>query len=238
MTCYFLFTYRCHCGFGFKDVLTDGTLCVARCNGRSCRNGATCVDAIDEVSKIKCECKPGFTGETCHQTEQGPSLAYWTIVFISVLTALAALIGLSLCIFTCYRLFYKTSHKNSDTSSLASYKPRGIPHFEYDRITDLGSINSRRNRGFAGTIDEELKKHNVLPILKNDGLKFDNRLTSTSRLSIPSEQGDPTPVLSPHIRTDRHAVSDIPQADYYGWICFETHSLIRNNCNRSFTFWY
>lgn len=208
---------RCRCGFGYKAVggpsAAEGTYCVARCNARSCRNGAVCSEASDESSEVKCACSSGYTGDRCES--QSGQLPLWSIILIGVLAGIAAIVGLALLIFACCRLLPKREAEddNSDSgSSINNFKPKGIPFGEYDRMTDLGSV-SKANRGFAGIIDEGFER--ARPSAMNDGQNFGNTLMS-SRLSVPSEHGDPTPVLDPYTRTDRHSVSDVvSRPDYY-----------------------
>lgn len=207
-----LFIYRCECGVGFKapqdSVALPGTYCVARCNARSCPLNAVCSEASDESSVVTCECESGYKGENCNVKSY--SLPDWAIILIAVVAGLAAFVGITLCVYTCFRLCCRNYRDdNSDTQSINDYKPRAMPISEYDRFTDLGSIG-RNNRGFASTIDEESERGTV----KNDGLRFGPRLLS-SRLSIPSEHGDPTPAMRPYHRTERHTAEVESQPDYY-----------------------
>lgn len=171
--------------------------------------GAICTEATDEDTPVSCECESGFIGDNCETKVN--SFPKWGVIVIGVLASLAAIVGIVLCIYTCYRLFGRKNFDDdrSDMNSIYDYKPRAMPASEYDRFTDIGSVG-RNNRGFASTIDEESERGTI----RNDGLKFGTRLMS-SRLSIPSEQGDPTPVLNPYQRTERHAVDVESQADYY-----------------------
>lgn len=204
------------------STLPVGTSCVARCNPKSCRNGGICTPAVDDISDVTCACPSPYTGDTCEIDSGALVLADWAVILIAILAGLAACIGVSLCVYTCYKVFCKKGgyDDDSDTNSIYSFKPKAIPTSEYDRITDIGSVSRADNHGYASTIDEEQSEygdvHSVVSI-KNDGLKFGSRI-SASRLSIPSEYGDPTPVMDPYNRTDRHAVSEsdiISNPDYY-----------------------
>lgn len=208
-----LFIGRCECGVGFKSpeqsTALPGMVCVARCNARSCTLNSVCSEASDELSAVSCECESGYKGDNCEMRSN--MLADWAIVLIAVVAGLAAFAGITLCIYTCFRLCCRRYYNDddSDTQSINDYKPRAMPTSEYDRFTDLGSIG-RNNRGFASTIDEESERGTI----KNDGLRFGPRLLSP-RLSIPSEHGDPTPVMRPYHRNERHTAEIVSQPDYY-----------------------
>ena len=209
-------TRRCSCGPGYQEAATPkaprGTVCVARCNLRSCRNEGSCQAAPDEDADVTCQCQDGYIGDKCEERLVDSSLAEWTVILIAVIAALAALTGLSLCGYAAYRLFCRQpiADDESDLSSIRDFKPSTISRADYDRMTNLGSW-SKTNRALTKIIDEETESEQPV---KTNGLTFDPK--SISRLSNQSEHGDPTPALHPLNRTDRHSISEIvTQSDYY-----------------------
>jgi len=194
------------------EISASPQVCVAKCYERSCLMTEVCHQAVNEESSVTCACPEGMEGEGCLQAKG--SLPVWAVIFIAVIAGLTALVGLGLCAFTCYRICrrrkYTYHDDHSDIQSISEYKPKHTLA-DYAQFTDIGSIS--RGQANLGLIAEE----SIAPsgVGRSERFKYGGGASLvSSRLSLPSEHGDPTPALNPYIRTDRHeAISTVSDDD-------------------------
>lgn len=208
--------FRCSCGFGYKDSpdSTAGMKCVQKCNTQSCDFFEVCTDGRADKPEVSCTCPSGFSGSKC-SIRQSP-LSRDAVIVVSLMVVLAALTGVALCSYSGYRLFCRKSEWSEveSESSISSYKPKTMP-VDYRQFTDSYSRGAALNRAYANTIHEESEPETVDVQVANDGLTFGAR-NLQARLDTNDATYDPTPILTPVARTERHVYSDVEsQPDYF-----------------------